>query len=134
MALLGCTESEMAEVIGIDEATLNGWKSEHPHFGRELARGKTEADADVAHGLYQRAIGYSHSAEKIFQHEGKIIRARFTEHYPPEPGASKIWLTNRRRGQAKGSLPWQDRIEHAGDPTQPVVFQVIRSGTKRGAG
>jgi hypothetical protein len=124
MALLGATDAEMAEVMGVDVDTLNAWKVEHPAFSEALTRGKLPADAEIAHSLYRRGLGYSHGAEKIFHHEGKITRARYIEHYPPDTGAAKLWLTNRRGHQ------WREKVEHAGDPTQPVVFQIIRAGAK----
>jgi len=43
-----------------------------------------------------RAVGYSYSTERIFHHQGTITRAQCIEHVPPDPGAAKLWLTNRR--------------------------------------
>lgn len=45
---------------------------------------------------------------------------RLAERFP----AMAIFLGKNLLGQV-------DRIEHSGDPTQPVVFQVIRAGAKR---
>lgn len=104
LALLGSTDAELGEVFGVNESTINRWKLAHPEFAQALRRGKLAADADVAHGLYQRAIGWRNQA--------------------PDTAAAKHWLNNRRGGQ------WREKIEHAGDPTQPVVFQIIRAGGK----
>jgi hypothetical protein len=119
LALLGATDVEMAEVFGISKDTLYAWQAEHPDFSDSIARGKLPADAQVAERLFRRAIGYSHPAVKIFHNDGDIIRAPYTEHYPPDTAAAKHWLNNRRPQQ------WRERMEHAGDPTQPVRFLIV---------
>jgi hypothetical protein len=66
LCLLGATDKEMADIFGISESTLNLWKQVHPEFSESITRGKHDADANVAERLYQRAMGYSHEAVKIF--------------------------------------------------------------------
>src|ERR1041384_7074197 len=55
LALLGLTDDELAEALGISERTLENWKLRHPEFLEALKRGKSLADAEVAHSLYRRA-------------------------------------------------------------------------------
>jgi hypothetical protein len=61
----------------------------------------------VAESLYRRAIGYEHSAVKIFMPAGATepVYAPYTEHYPPDTAASFIWLKNRRKQD------WRDKSE-----------------------
>lgn len=113
LALLGATDVEMADILGVDEKTLNNWKHAHPEFLQSITRGKALADANVAERLYQRAMGYSHSAVKIFMPSGADapVYADYTEHYPPDTQAASLWLRNRQSGR------WRDRREehHTGE-------------------
>lgn len=46
--------------------------------------------------LFQRAVGYSHPEEKVFQYNGEIITHMITKHYPPDTQAAQFWLRNRQ--------------------------------------
>jgi hypothetical protein len=105
-ALLGLSDKKMAEFFGVSEKKFHDWKIEHPQFLQSLTRGKEIADAEVAKSLYQRAMGYSHPEEKVFQHNGEIIRAETVKHYPPDTGAATLWLKNRQ------PKIWRDKQEH----------------------
>lgn len=96
MAAGGATDIEIAEGIGISTTTLYRWRHEHPDFREALCIGKEVADERVEMSLYHRAIGYSHSAVKVFQHKGEPVIVPYTEHYPPDIGAMTLWLANRR--------------------------------------
>jgi hypothetical protein len=95
-ALLGIPDKRMCLFFEVCEDTFNEWKKQHPNFSESLTRGKEIADAEVAKSLYERAIGYSHKEEKIFCHNGEIIRAETIQHYPPETKAAALWLKNRQ--------------------------------------
>jgi len=105
LGLLGFTNEQIADFIGVNVDTLYAWLETIESFSESLNRGKTLADADVAQGLYARAVGYSHDAEKIFFKDGEIARADYTEHYPPDTGAAKLWLTNRQPHL------WREKVE-----------------------
>jgi len=97
LTLLGATDADLAGFFSVTETTINNWKQAFPEFFESIKKGKLPADADVAASLYHRAIGYSHPEEKIFLHEGKVVRAETIKHYPPDTGAAMAWLKNRRR-------------------------------------
>jgi hypothetical protein len=105
LCLLGATDVELADFFNVDERTVNNWKHDHPCFFQSLQRGKVMADANISERLYQRALGYTHSEEKIFCNMGEVIRANTTKHYPPDTGAIKLWLFNRR------SKDWKANVE-----------------------
>jgi len=85
---------------------LQEWKAKHREFSVALEDGKAPADAEVAASLYQRAIGYDNTkAVKIMQYEGDPIIVPYTDHYPPDVGAAKVWLYNRQRDR------WWDKRE-----------------------
>ena len=112
LALLGYTDAQIASAFGVVEETLNQWKRVHDGFSASIARGKELADAKVAKSLYERALGYSHPAVKIFMPAGaeKPIYADFVEHFPPDTTAASLWLRNRQ------PKLWRDKtdVQHSG--------------------
>ena len=40
MALLGLSDVQMSNIIGISEVTFNAWKHKHPEFLKSLTQGK----------------------------------------------------------------------------------------------
>lgn len=96
--LLGHTDERIAELLGTSVAGLKRWRQAYPRFREAFARGRDEADGKVANALYQRAIGYSHPAEKIsFDKDGNVHRATYTQHYPPDATSLAFYLSNRQR-------------------------------------
>lgn len=106
VALLGATDKQIADVLGITEQTVNAWKKDHPAFSEALKTAKLAADGDVAKSLYRRALGYSHPAVKILQYEGQPVEVPYTEHYPPDTTACIFWLKNRWPSM------WRDRVDN----------------------
>src|SRR5216684_3975001 len=98
LALLGATDQEMADALGIDQGTLDRWKTRHKEFRIAIQHGKIRADAEIAQSLYNRARGMSLPAVKIFQGtpEGGPVIVPHQEHLPPDVGAAKLWLSRRR--------------------------------------
>jgi hypothetical protein len=70
----------------------------HAQFSGALKVGKNEADDRVERSLYQRAVGYTYDAVKIFMPAGAKapIYAPYVEHVPPDVTAVIFWSKNRR--------------------------------------
>lgn len=118
---LGATDKEMADFFGVAESTLNLWKQQQPEFSESLKAGKLEADANVAHRLYQRAMGYSHEAVKIaLTPNGEHHQVPYTEHYAPDTTAAIFWLKNRRPDQWRDKQT-QELTGAGGTPLVPVL-------------
>lgn len=117
LCLLGATDKDLAEFFEVAESTINNWKHEHPEFLESIKRGKTQADAEVGTRLYERALGYSHPEEKIFQYEGQPVRVNTTKHYPPDTTAAIFWLKNRQKEH------WRDstNMHLAGPDGEPIT-------------
>lgn len=96
LCLLGYTDRQLSDFLGIRESTLNNWKKSKEGFLESLRAGKDSADANVVDSLYQRAMGYEHDEDKILQVKGKALIVPTTKHYPPDTAAAKLWLTNRQ--------------------------------------
>src|SRR6266849_7015983 len=107
LALLGATDQEMADALGIDHVTLDRWKTRHKEFRSAIEHGKTQADAEIAESLFNRARGYRHEATKIFMPAGAEapVYAPYVKHYPPDANAALAWLSRRQPDK------WKDRKE-----------------------
>lgn len=109
--LLGATDSQLADLFEVSEATINNWKKDHEEFSLALKKGKTLADASVADRLYQRALGFEHPSEEIkvvsagAGMPSLIERVPITKVYPPDTTAAIFWLKNRRPKE------WRDKTE-----------------------
>ena len=132
MALLGLTDAEMAETLGISQKTFDNWKKDHKGFLLSIKRGKMTADGYVAENLYKRAIGYTYDEvrfEKIGSRtiEGTDLKEDIykktvtTKEMAPDPTAAIFWLKNRQAKQ------WRDKqlTEHTGKDGSPL-FPDIR--------
>jgi len=122
LALLGANDDEIASIFGVTAQTLYNWDKLHPEFLASRMRGKDEADANVAHRLYKRALGYSHEAVKIMQYEGQPVVVPYIEHYPPDTQAASWWLKNRQ------SSKWRDKVEH--EHSGELVIAPVMFGSK----
>jgi len=103
--LLGAIDVQLANFFRVTEKTINTWKKSHPEFADALRRGKTIADAEVAHALYKRATGYAHPEMQVNCYQGEIIKTELTKHYAPDTTACIFWLKNRQPDQ------WKDKVE-----------------------
>ena len=110
LCALGATDYEIADFFGVNTATIYRWRNVHEQFCEAVRAGKERSDERVERALFNRAVGYSFESEKVFQHQGEIIRAPTVEHVPPDPGAAMNWLKNRNPDT------WRDKqeIEHKG--------------------
>ena len=127
--LLGATNDDLAKYYGVGSTTIGKWISDYPIFAATLKSARDEADAKVVKSLYQRAIGYSHKAVKIFYDSKKrgyrlkpgieehlaepddyifddgAIVVEYVEHYPPSEIAAFFWLKNRQKER------WREKQE-----------------------
>ena len=145
-ALLGLTDVEMSALFGVSEVTFNGWKKRYPEFFKSIKDGKEPADAEVAHSLRERAIGYKYIEQvptkitEVVYENGKraksidkVVVTPVERVVPPDTRAIQYWMNNRRRKKApvaQGEKPdnsWAERheIDHttAGEKIpMPLVY------------
>lgn len=129
LCLLGATDSDLAKFFEVSVPTIDTWKKEHPRFLGSMQDGKETADANVAHSLYKRALGYSHEAVKILtvangNNQGSTVETvPYTEHYPPDTAAASLWLRNRQPKR------WRDKVEveHSADESLTGLLARVRS-------
>jgi hypothetical protein len=113
MALLGLSDSQMANILGITEQTLNNWKTEHPMFFESLTQGKENADGKVAKAMYKRALGLT-IIEEALTKDGQIVQLK--KELPPDTPAAKHWLANRQRKL------WANNGESTMYTTEPLII------------
>ena len=120
LAVRGWKDDEMAEFFGVNPDTWHEWKKVHPEFSEALRDWKVEADSRVERSLYERATGYSHPEDKIFNDGGEPLIVPTIKHYPPDTTAMIFWLKNRQKDK------WRDRQEHTGPDGGPLTVKVVR--------
>lgn len=96
-ALLGATDLQLSEFLGVSERQINRWKKDYPEFCQSLKKGKEKADSEVAQKLFKRAIGYDFDEIHVERKGRKILRKKtINKHQPPEVTAQIFWLKNRQ--------------------------------------
>jgi hypothetical protein len=110
LCLLGHTDQEIAEFFGITRRGFDKWKVKNPSLVRTLKAAKEGADNRVERSLYNRAVGYSYDAVKIFLPAGTKtpVYAPYVEHVPLDVTAQIFWLKNRDPAHWRDA--WQ--LEH----------------------
>ena len=111
LCLLGAVDSELANFFNVNESTIHKWKIDHPKFSESIKNGKDIANANVAASMYQKAIGYSHPEDKIFNNNGEPMIVKTIKHYPPDTQAGSLFLRNRTSVQGSIGLNWRDKTE-----------------------
>lgn len=111
LALLGATVKDMAAVLGVSEGAVEYWMINKKEFSDAVKKGRTEADAKVAHALFKSAIGFERTETVVIQN--KIIEynretktrtervepllVEYPKYYAPNPYAAIKWLSKRQR-------------------------------------
>jgi hypothetical protein len=128
LCLLGAVDAEIADFFGIAESNLNQWKKVYPEFQESIKKGKTQADANVADRLYQKAMGYEHDdiELKVITLPGKnagseVQEVKVRKYYPPDTTADIFWMCNRQRSK------WQNvnKVEHTGKDGKPIEINSL---------
>ena len=116
LAEMGWSDLQMSDFFGIHVATWYRWKLEHEDFCDALKNWKEHADERVERTLYERALGYSHTEDKIFKDsEDNPLIVPTVKHYPPDPTSMIFWLKNRQPDK------WRDKREVDVADTTPIV-------------
>jgi len=97
LALLGCTDENIAEFMEVNINTINLWKRTHPEFLQAMTDGKEKADAEMAHALYKRGTGFWVDEVHVCMYRGEVIQTTVPKYYPPESWAANKWLSVRQR-------------------------------------
>lgn len=106
--LLGKTDAQVAELIGVNVLTIHRWKKKFPNLCKTLKDWKQEADEKVEKSLYQRALGYE-VEEVTKEPDKKTGEIEITKIVQKQVAASEVacifWLKNRQPDK------WRDTKE-----------------------
>ncbi len=111
----GATAADLAEAFKVHVATIYRWRALHDDFAEATKIGKEAVDDRVEQSLLNRALGYDRRTEKVFQYEGRVVRAPTIEHIPGDVKAQQFWLKNRRKQD------WRESTEITGAGGQPLI-------------
>lgn len=110
-AIMGATNKELAEVLGVTDRTISNWIAAHPEFKTAVSSGKLIADTNVAAALYKTAVGYEYPDMDIRtvalggNAGSEIVITPIIKIVQPNPTSIQWWLKNRR------SADWKDKSE-----------------------
>lgn len=129
LAVLGATDIEIADILGVAARTVYRWKASNNAFCQALKVGKSEADDRVERSLYSRANGYEHDEVDIRVINGEVVQTPIRKYYPPDTTAAIFWLKNRKPAE------WRDRVEamHTGPDGGPLQVSVKFVGVGDGS-
>lgn len=130
LALLGATDTEIADFFEVSESTINLWKLKHPEFSESIRDGKTKADSHVAEKLYDKALGAEWIEEQAFkvkkkwynadgkpEEQEQVVTVPVKRRAPPDTQAISLWLRNRK------SDKWQEKQDIVAHHTfEPLVI------------
>lgn len=131
----GAGESDLAAAFGVSVWAIKLWRTVHEDFAKAVLIGREQADDRVTTALYDRCVGHYFEAVKpvvVPQGRGEpaaIEDYHYREYVPPDVGACRYWLNNRRPEL------WRERVENVvtsrSDPTEYTdseLMEIIRAG------
>lgn len=127
LAMLGLTNPELAEFFEVATSTFISWMSEHEEFGEAVRGGKLPADADVAIGLYQSAVGAKWEEEAAYRIGDEIKIVKLQRAAPPNATAAIMWLKNRQKHLWRDNQGLQ-QVDKNGDPIDALRVEVVLKG------
>ena len=102
----GLDEEQISYNMGISRKTLYNWKIKHLPILHALKVGKEVADRKVENALYNKALGYKETLNKVkVLNDGTLIPYQEEVTYPGDTTAMIFWLKNRKPKE------WRDKQE-----------------------
>jgi hypothetical protein len=91
--LLGATNAALAAFFDVAPRTIYNWIATVPEFAAVVRAGRADADAQVARGLYTRAVGYDRAVGRTQSCRCGEKTVKTTAHCPPEQSPGPRLLT-----------------------------------------
>ncbi len=91
------TVQELAKATGLSDKTVKAHRK-RVKLGDGSENVYQQLTGDVLLALHARAVGYKHRAVKLIAVSGgagmgsEVERHEYTEHYPPDAAAAKLWV------------------------------------------
>jgi hypothetical protein len=97
LALLGATDVQIAEAMGVNINTIDLWKRTHPEFLEELTRGKLLADMRVVKGFFLNCQDRWIEEEECHVIKGQLKKILVKKFIQGDKWAQSKWLSLRQR-------------------------------------
>ncbi|MDH7976061.1 helix-turn-helix domain-containing protein [Sphingomonas sp. AR_OL41] len=129
----GATDPEVAEILGICVRTLYRWRNEHEAFALALRAGKELADDRVERALYQRAVGYTATAQKVVTRRGhdEPVVVSYEVHIPADVRAALHWLAVRRPTPWARPADEEPKIDIAAIVAERRAYVIAQNDARR---
>ena len=115
LMLKGYIDLEIAELLGITEATFYNWKKAYPEVFESEGEWKRNANEELERTLHKLASGWICKETKVFlTKDGTIKTYEVWKQHPPNEKAIEFALTNRSKDRWKNT----SKIEHHVGDTQ----------------
>lgn len=129
LALLGMTEQEMADTLGINRTTIHRWKKKHEELSNTINGAKAIADARTAADLHSRTTWGIKRRQQVVMVKGIPEIVTLEEELPPDIRAASIWLANRQRAKwsvaPKPALDDSNEIEREKIPLENLARALV---------
>lgn len=133
-ALLGHTNDEIAELIGVSATTFDEWLVAHPSLARSIQRARVDDNVRLVKALNRAGRGFRAREERLLVVKGKVQKHSVTKVYPPSVPAIQFALGNRvgqhwrdtKTVEHKGNVNLLALVEGSmGDRAKPVQAKVL---------
>lgn len=120
----GLSNTQIANNMGVHEATFYKWKSEHTEIYEAIKKGKEVVDFEVENALLKRALGYEYTETHTNMYGEETTIKKYMK---PDTTAIIFWLKNRKPNE------WRDRqnINHQGIINHNIDFSNITTDELR---
>jgi len=99
LALLGATDKELCDALGVSMSTLSVWKTKNPEFKEALQKGRVMADMKVAEALFLNTQDRFVEIEENHVYRGEVIKTTKKIFIQGDKWAQAQWLSKRRKGE-----------------------------------
>ena len=113
---LGASNDQLAAVFGVAPRSIDNWIARIPEFAAAVDEGRAVVRGEMARKLYQRAVGYEETVERVVRlRGGATTTVTYTRHHLPETRACARYLYLR--------LPrdWRRRPDLPPDARQNLI-------------
>lgn len=125
-ALLGHTNEEIAELLGVDASTFDRWIVENPSLALALRKARNDAYVGLVRSMHRAGNGYTLRDRRTKTNaKGEVIEIIDQKrHIPPNVNAAALILTNRQGDR------WKDRksVEHTGTVSLAALVEGLHAG------
>lgn len=126
---IGCTDAQVAILIGVSDSTLSRWRAQHPDMAAARAAGRDDAAMRVKFSLYRRAVGYDYTETRVLLPFGakEPLVVPISRHMHAQTSAGFRWM-----GITQGG-PWAGRAE-GDDPNHDLADRLAEALANVAAG